>query len=50
MSREETILLDGCQPWPHEIAAFYRETGCWRGKHLGRYCVIERLCIVRRLL
>ena len=36
MSREETILLDGCQPWPHEIAAFYRDTDCWRGETFGQ--------------
>ncbi|GIN72151.1 2,3-dihydroxybenzoate-AMP ligase [Bacillus sp. J14TS2] len=29
-------MLDGCQPWPHEVAAFYRENDCWRGETFGQ--------------
>src|SRR5438045_8350943 len=28
-------MLDGCTPWPPEIAAGYRERGYWRGENLS---------------
>ncbi|WP_233201501.1 MULTISPECIES: (2,3-dihydroxybenzoyl)adenylate synthase [unclassified Sporosarcina] len=28
--------MEGCQPWPDEIAAFYREKDCWRGETFGQ--------------
>jgi 2,3-dihydroxybenzoate---[aryl-carrier protein] ligase len=28
-------MLDGCTPWPPEIAARYRERGYWRGENLS---------------
>lgn len=29
-------MLDGFTPWPVNKAAFYRETGCWKGLSIGR--------------
>jgi len=29
-------MLDGCVPWPAELAARYRQAGYWRGEPLGR--------------
>jgi 2,3-dihydroxybenzoate-AMP ligase/pristinamycin I synthetase-1 len=28
-------MLDGCVPWPEELASRYREAGYWRGETLG---------------
>lgn len=29
-------MLDGYQPWPEEVAGFYRKKDCWRGETFGR--------------
>ncbi|MBX9393670.1 (2,3-dihydroxybenzoyl)adenylate synthase [Streptomyces sp. TRM72054] len=28
-------MLEGCVPWPEELAAFYRREGYWQGRPLG---------------
>jgi 2,3-dihydroxybenzoate-AMP ligase len=32
---EEYIVLEGCVPWPDELAERYRAAGYWRGERLG---------------
>jgi 2,3-dihydroxybenzoate-AMP ligase len=33
--RGEQTILDGCQPWPPELAESYRAAGYWRDRTLG---------------
>jgi 2,3-dihydroxybenzoate-AMP ligase len=34
-SRTENAMLEGCVPWPEELAERYRREGYWRGERLG---------------